>query len=242
MPRRVRIAAVVTSFLIMSGCSTSGVPAESAPPPTPASSDYVDALEHTRSLGTASVTIVIDPTRLGQGPLSGTGAVAFYDGHGDLAWTRPDGSVVRERSNSRGVFVQDEPPDGPWRRATATPPTVLLTDPLRGLGQVVSPQLLGSDIVDGESTERWSGTMHATSEQLDLLALGPAERAALPADPSELAVRVTAWIDDAGRLHRVDRELVAPGTGDPTALARVSTRISDFSRVIDLSTPPGLDD
>lgn len=224
----------------MSGCTTSGLPVGSTPPPTPASSDYVDAVEHTRSLGTASVTIDVDSAQGEDASgLTGTGAVAFYDGHGDMTWARSDGSVVRERSNGRGVFVQDAPPDGPWRRATSTPLTVPLTDPLRGLGQAASPRLLGADVVDGEATERWSGMLPATPEQLDLLALGPAERAALPADP---AVRITVWIDDAGRLRRVDRELVMSGPGDPAVTARVSTRISDFSRVIDLSTPPGLGD
>lgn len=235
---------VASTVVVLTACSTSALPPSSTPPPpTPASTEYLDALEHTRSLGTASARIEVSTRREGAATrVAGSGAVAFYDGHGDLLWEAADGSVRRERSNARGVFVQDAPPDGPWQRAASMPATVPLTDPLRGLGQVADPLSLGPDVVDGEATERYSGTVSGTPEQLDLLGLGPAERAALPADRSALDVRITVWIDDGGRILRIDRELLSPGTDTPPLTAVVSTRLSDFSRVIDLSTPPEVGD
>jgi hypothetical protein len=235
---------VASVVVMLTACTTSAQPPSSTPPPpTPASSEYLDALEHTRSLGTASADIEVTTQRGDAATrVTGSGAVAFYDGHGDLLWEAADGSVRRERSNARGVFVQEAPPDGQWQRLASTPATVPLTDPLRGLGQVTEPRSLGPDVVDGEATERYSGTVSATPEQLDLLGLSPAERDALPADRSALDVRITAWIDDGGRMLRIDRELQSPGTDTPPVTAWVSTRLSDFSRVIDLSTPPGVED
>lgn len=239
--RRIGVAALVGILALLIGCTSPGSRDRTPPPPTPASSAYLDALEHTRSLGTASM-VVDGRSQSGEAStrLTGTGAVAFYDGHGDMLWTS-DGSAWRERSNGRGVFVQEAPPDGPWRRAESPSVTVALTDPLRGLGQVGTPVGLGPDVVEGEPTERYAGTAPATDEQLTLLGLDPAALSILAADRDALEVRITVWIDDGGRMLRIDRELVT-SDGPAPVTAMVTTRLSDFSRVIDLSTPPGIAD
>lgn len=240
-----RSVAALTILVLLAGCAPSGPPsAATPPPPTPASSAFLDALEHTRSLGTATVQVAVDAAGPGT-RLSGSGAVALYDGYGSLLWESADGEDFAERSNGRGIYVQDDPPSGAWRTVTGPTRTSPLADPLRGLGQVVSPQAQGSEVVDGRTAQRFVGRAPGTREQLTLAGLPPGDPAT-PTTAADSEVEVTAWIDDRGRIIRIDRVIVPAdgpaGSAAPDVTARTSTLLSDFSRVIDLSTPATLAD
>jgi hypothetical protein len=245
--RHLRAAVILTlavACLPVGACAAppvGGSASQAAPPPTPSSNDFTDSLEHTRSLATATVLIDLTTT-VGTTvrDLTGTGGVAFYKGYGDLRWTSVDGSVLHERSNGRGLFVQTDVPGGEWTRTkdpTATA-TSRLADPLRGLGLVSEPVVAGSEVVDGVRATKMIGSLPAGPEALALLGLTDQEIAAIGEDWRGQLVSVAVWIDDGGRIVRIDRALDLPDATTGPVVARTSTRLSDFSRIVDLAPPP----
>lgn len=207
-----------------------------APPPTPTASDVVDAVSHTRGLGTAALAVeVMTDVDGATRSLTGSGSAALDQDHGTITWTDADGRSTRELSNGRGLFVQTEVPDGRWVRLddAGSTPTGPLVGPLRGLGGLQHVAEDGHEVMGGVEVTSFTGDLPATAQALQQLGLTVEEQAVMQAAAAGTPIQVTVWIDGGGRVVRVDRSLDLP-----VGSATTSTTLSRFSDPIDLSPPP----
>lgn len=126
-----RLALVLAMVLAPSGCATASpanAPASTpAPQQSPGASPFLSALERTRALGVATVTITV---RDAAGTSRARGMVDLTSGYGILDWTGAVGSV-HELVNDHGTFRLR--PDGGWTAGTTA--TSHEGDILAGLGR-----------------------------------------------------------------------------------------------------------
>lgn len=237
--------ALVAVTAALAGCATPegtgpATPVPASPvAPTPSASDLVAAVTHTRGLGTAAVDISVRTDADGAvRTLDGSGGIDLGKGYGDLLWRADDDSPVRELSNGKGLYVQSEVPTGTWARLpdVRSTPTGPLADPLRGLGTLQG--VAESDASIDPLGRRFTGTQPASTEALQLLGLTDEERTGLGDAWQRQPIDVTVWIDDARRVVRVDRSAQFPGGAGDAVRALTSTTLSDFSRPLDLTSPP----
>lgn len=236
----VLVALVLSVGLAGCGARAGGptsVPSLSSP--TPTANEFIDSVLRTRDLGTALTTIGATITRGGRTTnLNGTGGVAFNVGYGDLTWQDDAGGSFRERSNGKGLFVQSDPPGGPWTRydGAGSTATGRLPDVLRGLGTLDDLVIEGTEDVGAVRATRYSGRTPVTEVALGQLGFSAGDAGRLAAAAAGEQIDVTVWVDQRGRVVRVDRSVDLPGA-DPVS-ARVTTRLGDFSASLDLSPPP----
>ena len=250
MGRRTAAAVLCGMSLLLGGCgshdssptsSATTVTAAPEPSPTPAANEYVDAVVHTRGLGTARTEIILTSTIGDQSrDLTAEGGLDLARGYGDLTWRSADGSVVHERSNSKGLFVQSDGPTGPWEKrdgvdASSTGP---VSDVLRGLGTLSSLQLAGTEVFQGITFHRYTGVVPVSAQSLGQLGIGSEDAAAIAASAPDAMVQVTVWIDPSGRVVRVDRAIEVSDTSVGPVGATTTTRLTEFSGDLDLSPPP----
>ena len=208
---RFGVGLVLLAATLLTGCGEP--PAASGPPmPSPSANPLLTAIERTKALGTAHITVTV--TRADDAPfLSGAGDVDLAKGLGVMTWSDSTGTWI-ELDNERGTFVKT---DGWKRQATRTSP---LADPLAQLGMLQVRDM--SSAPCGTSTcTRYRGTLPASDAALASLAY-PAG-SARPAQ-----VEVTLDIDDRSRIITVKRI-----AGEVTLLVL----LQDFSQPLDLSAP-----
>jgi hypothetical protein len=205
----------------------------------PMANPFVSAVMHMRGLGSAAVDVEADYHLDGtDSRRTGVGAVDLGRGFGNVLWTDADGSE-REIVNDVAVFVQSDGPDSPWTRLPegVVRPTTPLNAPLAGLGAIEDPTWGGTETIDGRMVTRYDGRLPADPVSLAALGLTAAQVSRLGVSVGDATVAVSAWVDSANRIVRVDRSLDVPD-GTDAARVRVSTRLSDFSRNIDVAPPP----
>ena len=250
MGRRTVAAALCGRALLLVGCGSSDAsPTSSAatvnaapePSPTPAANEYVDAVVHTRGLGTAKTEIILTSTIGSQSrDLTAEGGLDLASGYGDLTWRGSDGSVVRERSNGKGLFVQSGGPSSTWekRAGVDASSTGRVADVLRGLGTLGGLQLAGTEVFQGLTFHRYTGEVPVSAQALGQLGIGSEDAAAIAAAAPDAMVQVTVWIDPSGRVVRVDRAIDVADTSVGPVSATTTTRLTEFSGDLDLSPPP----
>ena len=131
------------------------------------------------------------------------------------------------------LFVQLEPPDGPWLQIPADEwtPTASAGRPLRGINELAEARPDGVEVLDGVETTRYVGFLDFANHADGLGLNGQAvELAAAAGSPR---IEVTVWIDERGLIVEVMRTLV--GGGDVTA--STVARLSEFG-VYATVTPP----
>ncbi len=245
-----RLAVIALAVACAGGlvaCGTPRVEPEATPSapdlvlPTPAANDFVSTVMRTRGLGTAEATVdVTTTTGEGSVQLTGSGPVAINKGYGRLDWTSSDGGSFTEVSNGKGLFVRSEGPTGMWTHLpdkTSTP-TSRLADPLRGIGTAMDVVRHGPEQVGDVTAVRYTGRIPATTESLALLGMSDEQITALGDSWRGQWIDLTVWVDQRGRIVRLERTLTIPDTeGGPVSATTVTT-LDDFSQTIDLEPPP----
>lgn len=250
-PNRGGLVALLVGLLLgsaaMSACGTQRADsaASPAPPsavsPTPSADEFVASIMRTRDLSTADLAVDVT-TDVGGSirTLTGTGVASVSSGYGDMRWIDAGGTVTRELSNGKGLFVQTDVPDGTWirlpdERAT---PTGRLADPLRGLGGLAEVTEVGPEELDGIPSTRFTGTLPASPESLALLGFSDEELVEIGTAWQGASVEVSVWLDGRGRVVGIERSLALPEAPAGAVYASTMTRLSDFTTDIELEPPP----
>ncbi|MCX6432379.1 MAG: hypothetical protein NTX29_06185 [Actinobacteria bacterium] len=248
MTKRVwAVSALLLAVLSIGACGTPRVPVgdaddTAAPSPAmmPTPNAFVSAVMHTRDLGSADVDITVDTSLDGSTDhVDGIGAVALDRGFGNIAWTGADGTT-RVINNDVAIFVRDDVAGGMWTRLPEgqLEPRTAFANPLAGLGLLQNVVSADAEAIDGSHATRYSGRLPADQQALSAFGLTDEEITRLGDTSRAPGIDVTAWVDDAGRLLRVDRAFRLPAESGTSADLRVSTALSDFSGVIDVGPPP----
>ena len=238
---RARVA-VVAAALALTGCTgTTGSTSTTGTTPSlaPSADPLTNAVETTASLGTARVTLGAS-SRVGDDPelrVAGSGTVDLSDAQGYLVLRvtgGTEGDDVGILVNDEGGFVSD---DGGASWAELAPrqqaPFLAAVDPLRGLAGLGSLATAEEAVVDGLDATRYDAELPTDSLDEALVGFGIATELG---DWEAPVLRLSAWVDDAGRVVRVERTLTA--TTEAGALAATSiTALSDFGAPIDLRSP-----
>lgn len=210
---RTGLGVLLIAATLVSGC---GEPPAAAGPPmaSPGATPLLTAIERTRALGTAHITVTVANSDAQATPLlSGSGVVDLAKGLGLMTWTDSTGTRL-ELDNERGTFVKTDR----WsRQSTRTKP---LADPLAQLG-VLKVLAITSAACGSAACTRYRGTLPASDAALASLAYPV--NAARPAQ-----VNVTLDIDSSSRIVAVERI-----AGDLS----LRVTLQDFSQPLDLSAP-----
>lgn len=200
---------------------------------TPSATPLTTAVSATNARGTARLTISILSTVQGfSDEIEGEGLAILGSGDADITWSSVVGQT-REIIMANELFVQLEPPSGPWLSIPADEwtPTASAGRPLRGIGDITDARLDGVEVLDGIKTTRYVGFLdfadHADGLGLNRQALQLAEAA------GSASVELTVWIDERGLIVQVMRTLVG---GDDIAASTV-TRLSELG-ISGTVTPP----
>jgi hypothetical protein len=228
------LAALLTAAALSSCGSVTPVDSTQSLQLLPSADVFTSSVVATRALGTAQLTVDVRtaaPSRHDERTAVGPSVIS--SGWGDLTWSTATGGY-REMVNSRGTYVQADPPDGGWVQQPVGTPTSTsgFTDPLRGLGVLRDVSNEGSDQASGVTATRYTGWLPLDATEAALMGLAPQDVEALADGTREI---VTAWVDDFGHVVRVDREVA--GTGQPLVQSRTS--MDDFSLSLDLTPPTG---
>lgn len=262
MPRRPATAALLNGIRAVSlgaaglgaaslvGCAPAATPSQPATPapvtstigpaspspspsPTPSASVITTAVTATSARGTARLTISVLTTVEGfDDEIEGAGVAALGSGDADLIWSSVVGQT-HEIITKDTLYVQLEPPSGPW---VAVPveewtPTAAAGRPLRGLGELEDARIDGTEILDGVETTRYTGSLDLVTqgEGLGLNARALQLAAAQPG----ARVMATVWIDGQGLIVQVMRTLV----GGADVAASTVTRLADFGTAAAIRAP-----
>ena len=180
----------------------------------PSADPFHSAVVATRALGTARLAVRLTrQTPAGPVEQTGAGVSVLGQGRGDLRWTAP-GTAYRELVNERAIYVTSD--DRAWTQWSLDDPTATsaYVDPLRGLGVLHDVTAEPDQTIGGVLTTPYTGW--------------------LPRAAPAVREDVTAWIDGSGHVIQVDRE-ATDATGQ--SLESSSTSMSDFSLLLDLSSP-----
>lgn len=222
-------------LLLMSGCSQEGAQPRTSTVSQPSVSAMQRAIERTREADGADITVELLTTVDGvDDAITGRGRVALDRELGELQWTSTGGPSV-ERLTPDGVFVQLDPPDGPWLRAPQGTPTAGTMSPLRGLDEMQDVRVSGTEQLSIGEAERFTGSLPAVAYVEDL-GLNPTAAEAVAAD-EQATIDVTLWVDREGRVRRIMRTL---RTSLPIAAATF-TDLVDFGVPIEVRTPTDYD-
>ena len=248
MTKRVwAVSALLLALLSIGACGTPRVPVGDAgytavpsPAMMPTPNDFVSAVMHTRDLGSADVDITVDTSLDGSTDhVDGIGAVALDRGFGNIAWTGADGTT-RVINNDVGIYVRDDVARDRWTQFPEDQfnPRTAFANPLAGLGLLQDVVSADAEAIDGSHATRYTGRLPADRQALSAFGLTDDEITRLGDTSRAPDIDVTAWVDDADRLLRVDRAFRLPAEAGISADLRVSTALSDFSGVIDVGPPP----
>ncbi len=222
--------------------SPASSPASSPIPPSPSADGFVSAVIGTESIGSALLSVDL-MTRVGstERVLHGRGGSDLAAGLGDFTWTGGAGAT-RELVTDRWILVQVSPPDGRWLRLPASgvdagsTPTSGAADPLRRLESLGGVAVDGTEILAGQATTRYRGSLRADPSDLRAMGLTDEELDGLGDAVRDARIDVTVWLDASEHVVRVDRLLrLADGEA---ASAFMSTSLSDFGTMLDLTAPP----
>lgn len=237
-------ACLVAAMVVLAGCGTPRVDPSTAEPPQeitmmPSNNAFVTSIQATEVLSSANVDIDLTTT-IGDQTQARTaeGVAALRRGFGELTWTE-DGSTRRERYNGKGVFLQDDIPDGMWTHLPKDEltPTIRLADPLRGLGQLQDITSREDVTTTGVPVTRYAGRLAADPERLAYLALTPEQIAGIGEAWQGQSIDVVAWTDPRRRVVRVDRSFEVTGDDGVPVSVTVKTVLDDFGAQIDLAPP-----
>ena len=179
----------------------------------PMANAFVSSVMHTRGLGSAAVEISAESSVDGVDTrLTGTGGVDLGRGFGNILWTDAGGES-REIVNDVAVFVQSDGPGSTWTRLPEGQkrPTTALTAPLAGLGALSDVASLGTEDVGGRPATHYAGKLPADAANLAALGLTDEQIARLAGQADGATIDVSAWVDSASRIVRVDRSVDLPG-------------------------------
>ncbi len=200
---------------------------------TPSATPLITAVSATNARGTARLTISVLSTVQGfSDEIEGEGLAILGSGDADIIWSSVVGQT-HEIITANELFVQLEPPSGPWLSIPADEwtPTASAGRPLRGISEITDARLDGDEVLDGVATTRYVGSLdfadHADGLGLNGQALQLAEAA------GSTRIEVTVWIDERGLIVQVMRTLI--GGGDVSA--STVTRLSEFG-ISAIVTPP----
>ena len=247
LTRLAATAMAVACSVSLAACGTPRVDPDSAPSapvvvlPTPAVNDFVSTVMRTRGLGTADLTVEVSTTTdEGTVRLSGTGPAGFSKGYGSLEWVTDDGEVFTELSNGKGLFVQVGGPAAMWTHSPDawSTPTSRLADPLRGIGTAIDVVDAGPTRLGEVDTVGYTARIPADPESLSLMGLSDEQIASLGDSWRGEWIDVSVWVDERGRIIRVERTVDLPRTPIGPVSATTVTDLADFSRTIDLEPPP----
>lgn len=224
-----------------SASATAAVASPSANPPlpsaspatTPSAAPLTTAVSATNARGTARLAISVLTTVEGfSDEIAGEGLAILGSGDADLTWTSVVGQT-REIITADELFVQLEPPTGPWLQIPADEwtPTASAGRPLRGISEITDARPDGVEVLDGIETTRYVGFLNFADHPDGLGLNGQALQLAQAAGSTR--IEVTAWIDERGLIVQIMRTLI--GGGDVTA--STVTRLSEFG-VSAAVTPP----
>ncbi|MBK9738377.1 MAG: hypothetical protein IPO93_02405 [Actinobacteria bacterium] len=239
-------AGVLAAVLWLTGCGSAETEPVATTPvtapviaPMPTANAFTSAIMATRSMGTATVEVDVTIEAPGRPVhLRADGGAVLTRGRGDLMWTS-DSGTFREVVNDQAIFTQDRPPEGPWVRTPKESATTTsgFTDPLRGLGVLQDVTGGGPATEAGVATSRFLGWLPADDAELTGLGLTSEQVAAHRRDRPDGRVGITVWLDPYEHVVRVDRQL--PEAGPDAPGVDVSTRLTDFSVLLDLTSPRG---
>lgn len=237
-------AGIAATIASLAGCGTPRVDPSTAPPPQeitmmPSNNAFVTSIQATEVLSSAAVDIDL-ATTVGDRTEERTaeGVAALRRGFGELTWTE-DGATRRERYNGKGVFVQDDVPDGTWTHLPKDEltPTIRLADPLRGLGQLQDVDVTEDVTATGVPVTRYTGRLPADPDRLAYLALTPEQIEGIGSAWEGRSIDVVAWTDPRRRVVRVDRTFSVTGDDGVPVSVTVKTVLDDFGAQIDLAPP-----
>ena len=200
---------------------------------SPSATPLTTAVSATTARGTARLGISVLSTVQGfSDEIEGEGLAILGSGDADLTWTSVVGQT-REIITADELFVQLEPPTGPWLQIPADEwtPTASAGRPLRGISDIADARPDGVEVLDGVETTRYVGFLDFANQSDGLGLNGQAVELAEAAGSPR--IEVTVWIDERGLIVQVMRTLV--GGGDVTA--STVTRLSEFG-VSATVTPP----
>jgi hypothetical protein len=237
-PRTAVVAAILLAVCGLTSCGRSEVSSHSTPPALsllPSADAFTSSVVATRAMGTARATFDVRtsaPSRTDD--RRGAGAAVLSSGWGDVTWSS-SADTYRELVNTRGIYVQADPPAGRWEQRPLDAPTLTsgYVDALRDLGVLKEVADEGIDSASGVPATRYTGWLPLDARESALLGLTAADLATIPAGADQPREGVTAWVDDFGHIVRVERR-VTNGSGD---LVRSTATLSDFSLLIDLTSP-----
>lgn len=250
--RRAWAIAIPLGALLLASCSagtsasdsvspsaSGSAPASSvAPDPTPAASPLTTAVEATAALGTARIALGTS-AQVGDGReyrVAGSGTVDLGQRLG-LLLLRTDAGDQGLLVNRDGTFVSTDG-GATWMAlppGEQTPHTGSI-DVLRGLADL---PVYSSEpaVVDGIDTTRYDAVVPADDIESAIAGMGiPLEDPAALAGWVEPWLAVSAWVDGAGRIVRVERTLTTATDAGPLSATSIAS-LSDFGTSIDLSTP-----
>lgn len=206
----------------------------------PTASDFVSTVTLTRDLGTADLDIDVE-TKVGgtSRRMSGVGTAGLHAGVGDITWTDVQGTT-RELGTFLAIYVQADPPDGPWYRLDDGQPTTRsgFADPLSGLGSLEGVTATRADSAATGAQTVYSGTLPVDPVRLRELGFSDEEIAGLGESWQNERIDVSVRVDGLGRIVRVDRAVDITGDDGLEHSVSVTTRLSDFSGGLDLTAPP----
>ena len=200
---------------------------------SPSATALTSAVSATTARGTARLAITVLSTVEGfEDEIQGGGPAILNSGDADLIWNSVVGQT-HEIILADELFVQLEPPSGPW---VAVPveewtPTAAAGRPLRGLSDVIGVRPDGVEILDGVEATRYSGFLDLAGNG-DGLGLNSRALQRAAASPSA-RIAVTVWINGSGLILQVMRTLV----GATDVAASTVTMISDFGGAATIVAP-----
>ena len=107
-------------------------------------------------------------------------------------------------------------------------------DYLRGVSRSVT--LVGSDTVDGASTERFHIVIDLQKALSKLTGNAKCGLSAVMKSLGDVTIPADVWIDDQGRLRQMRMSLDLPGTNG--ASMTMQMKLFDFGAHVDISAPP----
>lgn len=220
------------------GSSPAAAPSPGAPEPTPAANPLTSAVETTTALGTAQVAIGTS-SRVGtsrEWRVAGSGTVDLGQRLGLLLLRsgEQDQAVLKNRE---GTFIS---PDGgvtwyvlPTNDETPHSGSI---DVLRGLADLPFHSSEPA-VVDGIDATRYDAVIPADVVETAIAGMGISlEDPAVLNGWVEPLLAVSVWVDDSGRIIRVERTLTADTDAGPLSATSIVS-LSDFGAAIDLTSP-----